>query len=298
MEKPEQVKLRKKTWLLQIPLAIVIVAYGTVIIAYNVRDLGTLTEGNATRHSIPEVTLAPDVEISDETTEMMVYSVEKVSVSETAEMAEKFYAATGTTVDFSETSIYGETVMYTGEITERVEGSFVNIDYIGGTLWYDNAGLQFDDTVKNSTGAAEGNVRYVIRNTGIEIPDGAKFSEENPGVYVFDADGLETENSHYSGRIECRFTEDGRIIELRDTIIEQKDYKKYTAISEKEAYDKICMGSFYYDSYEFPDVDKFEITEVNLDYRCDSKGYYQPVYVFTVDVGMTDDIYICVAALK
>ena len=55
-------------------------------------------------------------------------------------------------------------------------------------------------------------------------------------------------------------------------------------ISEKEAYDRLCAGKFY-----FPDYDKDEqlsdlvVKSVKISYTPDSKGYYRPVYEFVAN---------------
>jgi hypothetical protein len=67
------------------------------------------------------------------------------------------------------------------------------------------------------------------------------------------------------------------ISHLTNSIIEYEEYKSFPIISEKEAFDRLEEGYFLGVS----DKD-YEVLEVTLDYELDTKGYYQPVYVFSV----------------
>ena len=71
-------------------------------------------------------------------------------------------------------------------------------------------------------------------------------------------------------------------ITLQQSIIEYEEYKSFPIISEKEAFDRLEEGYFLGVS----DKD-YEVLEVTLDYELDTKGFYQPVYAFSV---LWDDI--------
>lgn len=71
-------------------------------------------------------------------------------------------------------------------------------------------------------------------------------------------------------------------------------YNKYIRnieiISPKDAFEKVKKGNFYsYNPYN--SGDKIQITNLEISYMYDSKGYYQPVYRFTGSVNGEKDIF-------
>ena len=61
-------------------------------------------------------------------------------------------------------------------------------------------------------------------------------------------------------------------------------------ISPKEAFEKVKKGNFYsYNPYN--SGDEIKITDYQVDYIYDSKGYYQPVYKFIGSVNGEEDTF-------
>ncbi len=58
-------------------------------------------------------------------------------------------------------------------------------------------------------------------------------------------------------------------------------YKEFSAISEQEAYEKICRGEF---SGGYQGMLKVDVKKCRIVYVVDTKGYYQPVYDFTCEI--------------
>lgn len=120
------------------------------------------------------------------------------------------------------------------------------------------------------------------------IPENAVFApieEYDTGNYRFTNDGeILDDGLYYKGTIECCINSSGKIANFRDSMIKYTPYKKVDVISEKEAYDRLCAGKFY-----FPDYDKDEqlsdlvVKSVKISYTPDSKGYYRPVYEFVAN---------------
>ena len=73
-----------------------------------------------------------------------------------------------------------------------------------------------------------------------------------------------------------------------------KKLKDVKCISLRDAYDMIKEGKFNYYSNEELDV---KVKNVGVDYFTDTKGYYQPVYVFNVDMN-GEETQIDIPALK
>ena len=63
-------------------------------------------------------------------------------------------------------------------------------------------------------------------------------------------------------------------------------------ISEKEAYEQVRRGKF--EQYvPFQPGDTLHITECKLEYRYDTKGFYQPVYEFSGYINSSENLWVC-----
>lgn len=85
------------------------------------------------------------------------------------------------------------------------------------------------------------------------------------------------------GQISGELSEDGKIVELSYGLKQCKMYKTFKGISEQEAFEQIRSGKFWY-PYGRKDRLSILVKECETAYETDSKGYYQPVYVFDCEV--------------
>ena len=81
-------------------------------------------------------------------------------------------------------------------------------------------------------------------------------------------------------------------------ITNNKYVRDVEIISPKDAFEKVKKGNFYsYNPYNFGD--EIEITNYEISYMYDSKGYFQPVYMFMGSVnGEKDTFSAVIPALK
>ena len=80
----------------------------------------------------------------------------------------------------------------------------------------------------------------------------------------------------------CYTTTDGEIYTINNQFISQSVYKNEPVISEKEAYQRLVDGYFQIEhNYKIYDL---IINEVTLTYSPDTKGFYQPVYLFKCEI--------------
>ncbi|MRX73875.1 hypothetical protein GJU40_17205 [Bacillus lacus] len=83
-----------------------------------------------------------------------------------------------------------------------------------------------------------------------------------------------------NGLIMMDLKKDGSVGRLFYSNTENKFVRDVEILSTKEAYEKIKDGKF--DQYNpFQQGDQLVVTDCELAYMYDSKGYYQPVYLFT-----------------
>lgn len=96
------------------------------------------------------------------------------------------------------------------------------------------------------------------------------------------------------GEIRGKYYENGCFSEVQNMVVTYELYKDFPIISEEEAYKKLEKGEFRYGGEEKLNL---EVLDCNLEYQMDSKGFYQPVYLFNVLVNENEE-QIVIAAIE
>lgn len=94
-------------------------------------------------------------------------------------------------------------------------------------------------------------------------------------------DGLLTD-----GELRCLVARDGQVYEVDNVLSVCTLHSEAPAISEREAYRRLCEGKFnqtetFAFDYTAPHAE-VHVTACTLEYLADSKGFRQPVYYFTL----------------
>lgn len=278
----------RKCLVAQLPLAFTIIAFAAVFIVYNSMEYGNLSIDNISNQNV-DVSMADGVSLADEADPLDVYTIHRATEDEARELADGYFSKYGVLIDDSKTDIYDDTIIFYSTSLDD-EGSNLSIwcDYEGPTVSFTDFSNIDDENSYADAGLSEEFVREKLENLGVVIPENAVFApieEYDTGNYRFTNDGeILDDGLYYKGTIECCINSSGKIAYFRDFMIKYTPYKKVDVISEKEAYDRLCAGKFY-----FPDYDKDEqlsdlvVKSVKISYTPDSKGYYRPVYEFVAN---------------
>ena len=132
---------------------------------------------------------------------------------------------------------------------------------------------------------SEETARTALEFYGISAPDHAAFTYEGDGWHSFTLKQAVTETGMYDGQLRCRMNEAGQIGEIEQFLHHYAACGEVSILSEEEALSKLQSGWFqepYSFSFHPPTV--LQVHGVDLEYRIDTKGFYQPVYVFRVSV--------------
>ena len=257
----------------QIPFLVTIVSFALIFGIYRMQELGNLPSGYIIRQK--DVRVTTELELSSDENTALVYRTSVANVKDTRKMAEEIFGRFGLGIDESRTDIYEDTAIYYSEDNNRLN---IWINYAGQTYSFTDYDALYhnDERMENKSNASESELIQALEKMGVTIPEGAVF-EEKKEEYYFTADKIVKEGKMYDGSIQCEYTTDGMISHLTNNIIEYKEYKSFPIISEKEAFDRLKEGYFrWYGSNDL------EVLEVELSYELDTKGFYQPVYTFSV----------------
>ena len=257
----------------QIPFLVTIVSFALIFGIYRMQELGNLPSGYIIRQK--DVRVTTELELSSDENTALVYRTSVANVKDTREMAEEIFGRFGLGIDESRTDIYEDTAIYYSEDNNRLN---IWINYAGQTYSFTDYDALYhnDERMENKSNASESELIQALEKMVVTIPKGAIF-EEKKEEYYFTADKIVKDGKMYDGSIQCEYTTDDMISHLTNSIIEYEEYKSFPIISEKEAFDRLKEGYFrWYGSNDL------EVLKVELSYELDTKGFYQPVYAFSV----------------
>lgn len=117
----------------------------------------------------------------------------------------------------------------------------------------------------------------------VQIPEQAEFYLEEDGWHVFRAEQVRDGELLYDGDLRVRADESGIIWDIENDLLSYGYYRDAAILRPDEAYSQLCAGKFQdVDFFETKKPDQIRVVDCTVEYRVDTKGFYQPVYVFTV----------------
>ncbi len=148
---------------------------------------------------------------------------------------------------------------------------------------------------------SEAALREELTAFGIAVPDLVTFGYEGDGWHKFEAAGDVKGNTLTTGTLRCRVNDAGEITEIENSLAVCERAGEEAVLSPEEAYRRLqkgrCSNNEYLEYWAKEHAQSgVRVTSCVLEYRADTKGFYQPVYAFGIkDLGF-DSVY--VPALK
>ena len=267
---------------LQLPLMITIITFSTIFVIYEHQELGNDKYQYVVKYNSDQIQVTTTENYSKEDRTLPVYQVPTFSKEETIEYAAHLFQELGTDIDESRNDFYENTAVFWA-----LDRYSLWIDYAGGSYSLTDFDTTFpeeeegQEAVNMVTDASEKDIREVLSKYDIEVPEEAEFNILESGTYRFCAEHLPGENTITGGYLTCDYYDNGSCGTIDNKIVTCDFYKDFTAISEQEAYEKICAGEFRYAESGELDI---EVGACNLVYDMDSKGFYQPIYLFSCNI--------------
>lgn len=272
----------RKLCVCQIPLVLAICMFAGIFFAYQKQELGNLSIECISPYSKDTLEIVVNEEYSKNNETAMVYKTNILTVEETEAFATSFMENLGTTLDKSRNDIYDDTAVYWSQGNNTYS---MWIDYKGGTYHMTDFATSFPDEgeeqpqqVKN---ASKEDILKALLEYGIEVPEEASFSYEPDTGYIFSVERVEKNGVLYDGELICDYYDNGKFANIRNNIRELKPYKMFEISSQQDASEKILEGKFV----SFLNLDEvIELGQVEIDYMMDTKGFFQPIYTFHIDL--------------
>ena len=191
-------------------------------------------------------------------------------------LAEEMAALTGQEVEM--VSYYQEMAYY------NLSRGIMMVYYYDGS--YDFGG--FDHNVTEWDEVNRETVTRALEKYNVAVPENAVFTYEGDGWYSFICDCYEDGNVMLDGTLRVRYGVDDTARRIDNKLVRYEYYKDVAVISPEEAYEKVKNGAFYYaEALKRHAYDAVSVLSWTLDYEIDTKGFYQPVYIFEIQIPET-----------
>lgn len=178
-------------------------------------------------------------------------------------------------VTFPDAYYYDDLTVFANHST----GDFLNVTYHDRSYEYR---LSTSGDAPGAEGT-ESALRERLAELGISVPAEADFSYEGEGWHSFTACFFRQGERVVNGVLRCKYQGNGTFGEIDSTLAVLTPYKEETILTQAEALERLRLGKFDGAGlFERSWIQGARILACALDYRADTKGFYQPVYVFTI----------------
>ena len=126
-------------------------------------------------------------------------------------------------------------------------------------------------------------VEAALASYPCSIPAMAEFLSEGEGWYSFSCDRVEVLDTLWDGTLRCRLTPEGEVMEIIARLIPFTYHSETEILSAEEAWTRLQKGWFRDNlGYTYRTPSQVTAADCVLSYSVDTKGFYQPVWEFTL----------------
>ena len=261
------------------------VALAGVFLAYHLQPYGNLSDAPIYAANTSGVEWVQECSLSDEPGPSGVYWTEPFTKESCDAFAVDFIGRLGAEINFGSPDVnyYDNSTFYSDHHTYNLivnhnDRSYEYTDYrVDSDLRYSNEG----GTI------TEDELRIDLEALGINVPDAAEFItvDEEKGKYAFRAECVVEDNVLTDGELTCWVAEGGILYKVDNTLSVSTLHGNAAVISSQEAYERLCAGQFSWRDvpmFNYLSPQQVQVIDCKLEYMTDSKGFRQPVYVFTL----------------
>lgn len=257
-----------------VPLIIVLLVFWGIFTKYKMNEFGNLKEAYIYRFDLEDTEISIDLDLSGDLNTLPVYRAPVLDREETDTFVKGFFENIGLEAERIDIIAYDDDVLYK---THEGDGYSLWIDYIGGTYSYTDFS-NFKKKVEESE-CDESRLIEILDSFGLAIPEAAEVECCKEGRYYWNMDRVIEGNSMIDGTVTCQYFSDDTIKSIVNHLITYEKVREVEVISKQEAIDKLLKGEFRMWTRD-DKISALAVKAVDLDYRLDSKGFYQPVYLF------------------
>ena len=262
-----------------------IAALAGVFLTYHFQPYGNLADAPIYAANTKGIEWVQECSLSDEPGPSGVYWTEPFTIECSDAFAVEFIGRQGAEIRFGTPDVdyYDNTAVYSDHQTYALwvtykDRSYEYTDYrVDSELRYSGKGGAI----------TEDDLRAALDKLGIEIPVAASFvtADESAGRYAFRAECVVENDVLTNGELVCWATEGGILYQVDNHLSVSTLHGNAAVISSQEAYARLCAGQFSWRDvpmFNYLSPRQVRVTDCKLEYMTDSKGFHQPVYLFTL----------------
>lgn len=272
-----------------IPAIYTIIFIGAITF-YNIKEFGNLNINPAEYTDVSKVKINSDIGFSDKDDKASVFyninsNNRKRAIDIIKILNDSFNIPTleGSRMD-------GDNIQYVFDETDNTMYAMTYF-YRTGTWSINNFNSDNLENIRLSDSDIE-KIEDILKNKNL-IPNDAKLSYDENNFLRWNSKNNDIKNSKkdfIEGTIMISNYSSGDIQNLYFDLTNNKYIRDIEIISQKDAFEKVKNGNFYsYNPYN--SGDEIRITNCEISYIYDSKGYYQPVYKFAGSVNGEEDLF-------
>lgn len=264
-------RLKRSIRYAPLPIAAIAVLTGTFI-AYCVQEYGNLQDAAAFTVNMKGTVWELQCTLDDSLKSAPVYQTETFDKESCDAFGAAFFERIG--ADYDDVSYYDNTTCF---INHASPAHFLWVSHLDRSYTYSYGGSYDNDWTETD----EATLREALLTYDIHIPENAEFTYEGDGWHQFSVVRSVDGTTMTNGTVRCRYTAQGTLREIENNMVTYVFCKDEEIISKADAYDLLCKGNISYgDSFEYYAPKKVKVLSCSLKYRIDTKGFFQPVYVF------------------
>ena len=277
---------RKNGWKVQniaylsVPMALILVLAG-IFIGYAVKPYGNLQDAPAVTANLKNVRWKLGFTPQEEPVTAWVYEVGRLDQAACEQFGTQFAQSVGFSIE--DIYYYDDTIWF----GNHSSGDFLFVNRLDGT-WEYNLGREtapvFDVHPEE---VRSGDILDALHQLGIEVPEDIQFTIQSPDENEFFTASAEVKlvpgaEKQWYGTLQCDLHyQDGK------TELDQIDYRIVTLLpcreesilSPAQAVQELYDGhSFQGRILEYSQVSQVTVLSCALEWKGDTKGFYQPVY--------------------
>lgn len=265
----------KRLAFLALPLAFAAVLTGLFAV-YQLKEYGNLEEAPAFTADTGGVVWELQCRLDDTARTAPVYRTEPLDKKACDAFGAAFALRAGTS--FPDAYYYDNATIFANHAT----GDFLMVNYHDRSYEYTLG----EERGRLKSAPSEAALRGLLAEYGIDVPQEAVFRSEGEGRYAFSVDMRREGGRLTDGALCCRIREDNRLYKVTDSLVTGTYYKDEAVLSQARAFERLCAGKFSHgERFAHYAPERVQVRSCALDYRVDSKGFYQPVYVFELAAG-------------
>ncbi|WP_169733584.1 VanZ family protein [Clostridiisalibacter paucivorans] len=264
--------LRTLNYLL--PLILVIGIFKGIFTYYTFKEFGNLSIAHNYKIDMKDAKIFLDIKLNNENRIVPIYKAPSYTEDLAKEFVIDFFENLRINTQNIEIDIYENKAIY------WIRGNTdynIWLEYLDGSYRYTDFSV-FDDEIEPMN-IDKDTLLKSLKKYNINLPKESVFKNEDIGRYKWTVEKHIKDQSLIEGVLYCTYYNDNTIKKIHNNIVTYNKVKDVIIKSESEAYKDLKDGKFrYFNSSN--NIESIDIIKISLDYRLDSKGFYQPIYLF------------------